>query len=145
MKLRVGDSRYDVTGGLAGMVRNLYSLNPVDTEGFGKGVWQEAGRIARQKASPVAGLAADVFKGRDWTGEEVDVTDPSFVGHAALSLGAPISTEDLYENVEKYGVLEGALRTAPAVFGIGQSDYDKRGNIKLPKGSNFFRLKKVKF
>ena len=145
MKLRVGDSRYDVTGGLGGMVRNLYSLNPVDTEGFGQGVWQEAGRIARQKASPVAGLAADVYKGRDWTGEEVDVTDPSFVGHAALGLAAPISAEDLYENVEKYGVLEGSLRTAPAVFGIGQSDYDKRGNIKLPKGSNFFRLKKAKF
>ena len=125
-KLRLGDTRWDVTGGLSSMYRLIATPLAKIADGsiaeYGQGVGTELERAFRGKLSPSAGLAADIVTGKDFKGDPVD---PSLV-NSALDLAVPISGEELFELSSKYGLMEGIARASPGIFGFGTSDYEDR-------------------
>tara|TARA_R100001129_G_scaffold1171_5_gene1039 strand:- start:1129 stop:4146 length:3018 start_codon:yes stop_codon:yes gene_type:complete len=124
-KIRIGNTRYDATGGLAPMLRLLYrpsqKLATGELRNYGEGLGREVERALRGKASPAASIGFQLAYGKDFKGDPIE----SLPG---MALGAvmPISLQDMQEFTEKYGVAEGVARMAPSVFGIGASDYKDR-------------------
>ena len=124
-KIRIGNTRYDATGGLAPMLRLLYrpshKLATGELRNYGEGLGREVERALRGKASPAASIGFQLAYGKDFKGDPIE----SLPG-MALGAVTPISLQDMQEFTEKYGVAEGVARMAPSVFGIGASDYKDR-------------------
>ena len=125
-KIKLGDTRYDATGGLASIFRMLYKPATAVASGkvreYGGGLGREVEKAMAGKTSPVASLALQTIYDRDFKGDKPDLSPLG----VAKELAVPISLEDAGEFFTKYGVAEGAVRLAPTLFGLGASDYKER-------------------
>ena len=125
-KVRIGNTRYDTTGGLATMFRLMYrpaaAVASQENQKYGQGVGAQILQATRSKLSPLASRAVDQVAGSDFKGDPVDWSAYGVASDVAVPIVAD-ETLDLYN---KYGVVEGLARLAPSVFGIGATDYKDR-------------------
>lgn len=146
-QVQVGNTRYDLTGGNATLIRYIAQ------EIAGKRQAPDAANVTdyprsktatnfmRSKLSPVAGLLWDatIGQGRTPGGLKLTDTNPANVRDVLLDEFAPMIVNDLTEAARQnhYG-LAGAALGLPAIGGIGVNTYDtsKSGTAKkalLPK------------
>lgn len=96
---------------------------------------QVAGRFARGKLSPLAGVAMDILDGKTFIGEKL-VWDRSAEGakekngwkHVAASVGVPLSAGDLAEAFKENTLANALLLTPFVVAGAGKSTIAPEGD-----------------
>jgi hypothetical protein len=123
LKVKFGNSRYDLTGGARTEMRFLYRFGNSVRQGLtGRKVerGQDAGtilqRYVRSKLAPLPGTAADAAMGKTYTGQ------PFSPKRAAVDLVTPLMLTDLYDAYQVDGAT-GALKTLPGAIGIGVQTY----------------------
>jgi len=125
-KVRIGNTRYDTTGGLATMFRLMYrptsAVAMKENQKYGQGVGAQILQSTRSKLSPLASRAVDQIAGSDFKGDPVDWSPYG----VATDVAVPIVADETLDLVNKYGMAEGLVRLAPSVFGIGSTDYKDR-------------------
>lgn len=149
-KARIGNTRYEMSGGVLPFVKLGYRLEELGRAGaldFIRGTDEskrglslerrkaahQAEVFGRSRLSPVVSLVYDIWKGKDITGAPVT---PDEMKKLDLSnpLLRPVSTaivKDFYDGYKDSGAT-GMAKTLPAVFGVGVSTYgDKLGKLKL--------------
>jgi len=128
MKIRVGDTRYDTLGGFGQYVTLGARLYSGETKNAKKDIvelgkkfgsdtrWDVAIDFMANKFSPLASLVKDWMKGKDFEGK------PFEMKKEILKRFIPLFAQDVIEATEKEGVT-GAVKTAPAFFGVGAQTY----------------------
>jgi len=137
--VRIGNTRYDLTGGFAPYMRlfvRLASGESISPEGKVKKLgglntaegWKNRGdllfRFFRQKESPLASFVHDVLTQKDALGRKFDIKQ------AVASRMIPLFIQDAF-NATKDGGLEGLIKSIPAVGGIGYMDYEPRSQFSV--------------
>lgn len=117
-KIKIGNTRYDVTAGTARFIRLPLQL----VNRLANGKFAEAGSLALQEArknlSPSLSYGVNAVVGSDVTGRKFDVAEDS------IRLVAPIFLEELYDAYDAEGIT-GTLKTLPSGVGIGVQTYGK--------------------
>lgn len=156
-KVVIGNTRYDLSGGEAGLIRAAYRLIQAagkQTRGekieYGKDAVTILGQWSRSKLAPVPGAAVNIFsrpaKGRE--GQILEGSDlvgkpanldfkfgskkdamQTFQENQLIKLIVPMLTGDLTDAVVEDGWM-GAVKTAPALTGIGTNTYKKKAKGK---------------
>lgn len=150
MKIRIGDTRYDLWGGFQQYVRLFAQILPFvggkkkasgEIEEFGTGRNQKTrgevlGNFVRGKLAPVPATAIDIFTGKDVLGNKVDAKDK------IVGLVSPLLLSDLKETVKSEGIQTLFTVGVPATFGVGVQNYPSNdfGNNEV---GNFLRKKKI--
>jgi hypothetical protein len=129
MKLKKGDTRYDMLGGY-GQYVTLYSRLITNQKKNMKGEVTELGErfgsddsldviksFVRNKFSPNTSLLVDWRLGENAVGEEFDAKTE------AVKRFVPLIMQDFYEQAQTDGVVEGALKASPAIMGVGVQTY----------------------
>lgn len=129
MKLKKGDTRYDMLGGY-GQYVTLYSRLITNQKKNMKGEVVELGKrfgsddsldiitnFVRNKFSPNTALLVDWRLGENAVGEEFDPKTE------AVKRFFPLIMQDFHEQAKKDGIVTGAAKTVPAVFGVGVQTY----------------------
>jgi hypothetical protein len=126
-KIRIGERRYDILGGLGQYLVLGARLATGETK-TGKGEVKElkkgAGQTERDvlirflinKAAPIPGYVSTGLEGENPVGEEFEPAKD------AAALFVPLFLRDLYKGFEEEGLL-GAAAATPALFGFGYSKY----------------------
>lgn len=129
MKIKTGNTRYDIMGGFGQYLTlgaRLATNEKKDSKGdivelgkkFGSNTrWDTTLDFLSNKFSPVAGFVKDYLKGKDATGEEFKAET------AILKMFIPLFVQDTYDLMKERGVVEGAVRSVPGIFGAGASTY----------------------
>ena len=142
MRVRVGNTRYDLLGGYQQSLRFFYRFGrAVEREARGEQLQPHerslyiAGRFLRSKVSPAASYATDAATGETFIGEPFEplghVRDEQ--GRVAPSGGVPdrlipLFAQDLADAMREHGLIRGAAMGAPSGVGIGTSTYDKEAD-----------------
>ena len=141
LKLRLpnSDTRLDVFGGIQGPLRflatlatgkrfNLSGEEQLLDEDFGSTTFNEIGRFARQKFSPLASVAWDFHTGKDFKGDEPVPFD--YIKNSAM----PIILQDMIEAglvpIGDEVFSAESLAVLPAIFGIGYSRFPDRMELE---------------
>lgn len=115
-KIKVGDTRWDITAGMGRYVRVMLQLGARVKDGE----MGDAGMLlleeARKNLSPVFSYGVNAAVGSDVTGEEFEVTKDT------LKLITPLMVEDLMEAFDAEG-WPGVLKALPAGVGVGVQTY----------------------
>jgi len=153
MKLRTGDTRYDILGGFGQYITlgsRLATNETKTTLGEVKELGKQLGDKNRldvlltfleNKGSPVTTYVMDYLRGKNAIGEPFDQTwkipatevSPSFeLRKAEISRFIPLFLQDAVSLMNEKGVAKGAAMAAPAVFGVGVQNYgDNNGGTAL--------------
>lgn len=132
-KIKVGNTRYDILGGLqqnARLAAQLISGQKINSEtgevqtlgpdrGFGKPSRLDlAYQFVENKENPVVGLATKLLRGTDPAGNKINpVTETG-------KLGVPLVLQGVYDTAKDLNSLpKGAAMNVPGVFGIGVQTY----------------------
>lgn len=126
-KLRVGKTRFDLSGGMSYTVRTLAQMADSAAQlARGREVDERkqpaaiAKRFLRSQLSPTAAAVVDWKTGETFEGDEFTYTG------AAADLVVPFIVADAIEGFREEGLL-GAAKTAPSFFGVGVKTYDDEG------------------
>ena len=132
MKIKVGDTRYDILGGFQQYVRmaaqlitgEIVSSTTGRTMTVGEGYkplsrLEIAQRFFENKTAPVPSFIIQWLKGTTATGEDFDL--PTEV----INRFIPMVTQDLYDLAQEEGI-ENIWQGAPAIFGVGVQSYGKQ-------------------
>jgi len=135
-KLRWGNSRLDITGGMLQMIvlasrtitgeKKNAAGQVVSIRGpaakFNSGtVWDEWTGFLRKKLAPTLGSAVDVATGKNVVGE------PVTPGSALADAFLPLAPKDVYESLREHGLPKGAAFGLMSIFGVGLQTYSQRG------------------
>lgn len=124
LKIRIGNTRYDILTGLQQPMRFIYRLaNAIKADvtqdetfaGEEKGALIE--RFARSKASPVSGAFWNYISGEDFKGRKFKLS------RELLELVTPLYVSDFREAMQDEGLLGAAVKTSPAIVGVGAQTY----------------------
>lgn len=129
MKIRVGNKRYDILGGLQQVIRataqfvtgEIVSSTTGKTLTLGEGYKPMtrlgvAGRFLQYKLSPVSSFVVTMLTGQATMGGKADI--PTEIGR----LFVPMAAQDIYEVYNDEGLSAIPLAT-PAFFGVGLQTY----------------------
>lgn len=131
LKIKVGDTRYDVLGGfqqnlvfawreISGETKSTQSENISKVgEGFGSPTRLSfLGDLARNKLNPIVGTTATLLEGEDRVGNKIN---------PAVEIGKlfiPINMEGAYETIKNEGSIpKGLALNAPNFVGVGTQTY----------------------
>lgn len=121
-KLKIGNTRIDLTGGYQQYIRLAAQLATQQANIEGKVQNRNAGdtffRFARNKLAPIAASAVDLAYGKDTIGEDTTL------GGEVLDNIMPLILDDMYE-LSQEGGKEAALAAPLSFFGAGVSSYGK--------------------
>jgi len=153
MKLRTGNTRYDILGGFGQYITlgsRLATNETKTTLGEVKELGKQLGDKNRldvlltfleNKGSPVTTYVMDYLRGKNAIGEPFDQTwkipatevNPSFeLRKAEISRFIPLFLQDAVSLMHEKGTAKGAAMVAPAVFGVGVQNYgDNNGGTAL--------------
>jgi hypothetical protein len=121
-KIKVGNTRYDILGGYQQYLR----MGARVAQGFaeGEGVSERVTKgfqptlpFLRAKLAPIPSLIADLWKGTDFAGREVDVP------LAIRERFTPMILGDMWEAAQEWGWM-GIPMAAPSIFGVGVNTYE---------------------
>jgi len=138
MKIRTGDTRYDILGGFgqyitlgARLMTNEKKTGSGEIKKYGSKFGEEnrldaIEKFFENKFSPVASFVADYFRGTDAVGKEFKAEE------GAAKRMVPLFLQDAYEITKEQGLLKGAAMAAPGLFGVGTQTYsDDRGGAEV--------------
>jgi hypothetical protein len=140
LKIRVGDTRYDILGGMAQYMTlfsraAIHSSNLIAGTDFadkknsvgelvkakddfrGRTFLDDFMRFDRYKLSPLASFVIDFMDGKNAIGEEFTVA-----GGIADRM-APLYLQDMFEMIEEDPSLTSVAKAVPGFFGVGMSTY----------------------
>lgn len=136
-KVKVGNTRYDVLGGLqqnARLAAQMISGQKVNSEtgevqtlgpdrGFGKPSRLDlAYQFLENKENPVVGVASKLLRGTDPVGNKINPATE--IGKLAV----PLNLQGAYETaVDQNSLPKGVAMNLPGTFGIGVQTYGKKG------------------
>ena len=155
-KFRVGNNRFDMTGGMAPYIVFLARFKTQQTKSSTTGKVNDLGvgwgkqttadllnAFISSKASPVAGVIRDYLKGETFSGEPLGIKE-SLGQNAkviATNLFTPLIAKDAYdaftEGAGGQDVVSALLATGANVVGIGFGSYEA-----TPRGEMWKELKK---
>ncbi len=130
-KIKIGDTRFDVSGGMASVLTlaarlltlstkstNTHKVTPLNSGKFGAQTGTDViYNFAEGKLSPEASIVKDILKGQDFNGNK-----PTPLNEA-INLLAPLpitNTVELYQDPKSAGVLAGTIADA---LGISANTY----------------------
>lgn len=129
-KIKVGNTRYEITGGIQPVVRFLSQftsgqrktadgkiVNMDNTSPYAGNRLENLLRFGQGKLNPHASLLVDVLKGQNFVGEDVTMKDE------VLSRVMPLYLQDAKDALEQEGILKGASVAIPSFYGIGTNTY----------------------
>jgi hypothetical protein len=131
LKIRVGDTRYDILGGLqqhlvfaarelTGQKKSTQTGEVTDLgDGFGADTRLDvATDFARNKLNPILGTGATLLEGKGRGGEDVDPLAE------IARLFTPITLQGIYDSARSTGSpVDGVVTNIPNVFGVGTQTY----------------------
>jgi hypothetical protein len=159
-KLRFGDTRVDILGGLA-QVTTVLARVATGTKKTGSGevraireglrlpaqerrfaddnVVDVLNRFGRTKFSPLTSTAIDMLAGETVVGENTDFTTKEGATRLGTRLITPLSARDIYEAIQAEGVSTGVALGLVSLFGFGLTTYEQRsaGRKKRKPRSGF--------
>lgn len=143
-KVRVGNTRLDFTGGMAGTFTFLNRVfrgttksstgeirhlsGPQHRQGQDE-TWDVISRFLRSKLAPVPGTAVDVWPAIRSFGAETGtnvVGEPVTAGGAVLQLTTPLFARDVYEALNDLGVPKGTIVSLFGLLGSSMQTYQLR-------------------
>ena len=145
MKLKFGNTRYDILGGFQQPIRlaaqllsgKVVSSTTGKTLTLGEGYKPMtrlgiAGRFLEYKEAPVVSFVAALMRGQTVLGEKLDI--PTEVVNRLI----PMAAQDVVDLYNEQG-LEGLPLSAPAIFGVGVQTYGGVQSFGL-KGKDYPKL-----
>ena len=131
LKIKVGQTRYDVLAGLQQPMRLFYRLGAAVSDRLkgekperNQSVGDISKKYVRSKLAPVPSFLWDYFEAKDFIGRDFEMK------RAVLDRVVPLMWKDMADAYEKEG-MQGAAKTLPAAFGIGVQNYaEKTGALK---------------
>ena len=133
-KIKIGDTRFDVTGGNANMAVLLARLVTGQTKSTTSGIVRDLGadygtatrletlgNFGRNKLSPVASFVADWMAGSNAVGEPFNLSEPSLKNPIASRLVPMIISDLIDTSMESPDMLPAVF--AADMFGIGTQTY----------------------
>lgn len=138
-KIKVGNTRYDVTAGFQPYVRTFAQLvtgEKVKQDGevqdltsgeYGKPTRADVvGSFLRNKEAPVMSFAHDLLTGQDRDGNKLDVKHPENIGSDVGNMFVPLVIQDMHDIYQDQGAKGVAIGLAPDIFGVGVQTYKPR-------------------
>jgi len=124
-KIRVGNTRVDIWGGLQQMARTSYLV----ADGLATGEEEESLDallgFARNKLSPGGGFIADVATGETAVGEKVELGSPDYWSR----FGLPLAAQGFQEALQEHSTTE-ALLSVSNLFGTGTQTYSTVSDVR---------------
>jgi hypothetical protein len=134
LKIKVGDTRYDVLGGFQQNI--VFAWRQVTGEkissqsgritdltegGFGQGNRLTLlADLIESKSNPLFGFVKEQIEGRDKSGNELTLADRA-AGVANLAI--PLSVQETVSQIGRYGVAQGVAGSLPSYVGAGAQTY----------------------
>jgi len=127
-RIKVGNTRYDIFGGFTQYARLAANMMPFAGGPDSGSRLDYLARFGQGKASPAAGFALDLLRGKDFKGMPLD--QPLTYGGQDTAVPAwvadrfiPLMMQDIYDVMQEQGPT-GALMSIPALFGVRMATYD---------------------
>jgi len=125
-KMRIGNTRVDITGGQAVILRTFGQLvtgQRVDLQGgsYDANRWTIGGRFFQGKLQPGVGLLYDISQGHTFIGDELTMTGSSLKAQAFNRL-VPLVIQDTVDAVQEWGP-KGILFGGLSALGFGVQTY----------------------
>ncbi len=134
-KVKVGNTRYDLTGGFAAYFRlaaqlksgKLISSTTGKVSTLGEGYkpltrYDIILRFLQNKESPVVSLLSSMLQGKNPVGEPLNFKETNPFNNPIAKLFIPMLAQDIYDAYQEWGA-EGIVRAIPSTFGIGTQTY----------------------
>ncbi|MDO8472953.1 MAG: hypothetical protein Q7T05_03960 [Dehalococcoidia bacterium] len=131
-KIRIGKTRFDVTGGDVTMIRYVAQLISSSRKNLQTGKIQKVRpedlmlQFGKSKASPAVGLAFNLRTGKDYTGEDVYKAYREQPIRRAVNDFAPMITSDILEAYYEQGWKMAVPVGAAAFVGIGAQTHQTK-------------------
>ena len=131
-KIKVGNTRYDVWGPTAPLMRYVARMQSGVSKSATTGDFSDINRkdlslrFLRGKVSPVAGLAWDIGSGETFLGNDVDLTSVASLGEIAYNQLIPLVAQDFIDAL-KYnegGIINPIVSGGSSFFGNGLVSYE---------------------
>lgn len=124
-KIKVGNTRSDILGGLQQFVRvgaNIVSgsIKGGQQRGFSGAVvggFRPIPRFFRNKLAPIPAMISNIAVGTDYEGR------PTSIPREVAGMFTPMVLRDMYEAEVEWGWWRGTLMAAPGIFGVGVQTY----------------------
>ena len=133
LKMRVGNTRYDIMGGLVQPMRATirimqaaYAFSHGDKKkgrGEAKTAAQVAGRFVRSKLSPEASFIVDWLNESDYLGQKFTVRK------GVTDRLQPLGVKDMINAMREEGLI-GGVKTTPGIVGVGVETYTNKKRRK---------------
>lgn len=131
-KLKVGNTRLDLTGGLASTARFLAQTMTLSTKNqrgqvmplsgrlpYGMDNWADvAARFGRGKLAPAPGAVFNLLSGTDVVGQ------PVTPGSQAAQMVTPLYAKDVYDAMRDLGIPRGTAVSLLGLLGMGMNTHD---------------------
>jgi hypothetical protein len=129
-KIKVGNTRYEVTGGIQPVVRFLSQftsgqrktqdgkiVNMDNTSPYAGNRLENLLRFGQGKLNPHASLVVDLLKGQNFIGEDITMQDE------VLSRIMPLYIQDATDAFRQEGLIKGSSVALPSFYGVGTNTY----------------------
>lgn len=143
-KIKVGNTRLEVTGGIQPIVRFATQfatgqrkkfdgqiLNMDNSSPYAGNRWENLLRFGEGKLNPHASLVVDVLRGQNYIGNDITFNDE------VLSRITPLYLQDAYDAAVQEGMIKAASIAVPSFYGVGTNTYP-------PKPKPVFRAPSTK-
>lgn len=146
-KLTVGNTKYDVWGPMAQLMKYVSQLETGTAVSSTTGQERDINRkdltirFLRSKLSPTAGLVFDLLEGETFVGNDIELTTKEGLGEIAYEYLVPLTAQDIID-VFRYGEngTLAKLASGSAFFGESMSSYEpspfQKAYLKKEKLSN---------
>lgn len=124
LKIRIGNSRYDILTGLQQPMRFIYRMARAvqaditgDETYAGETKSALADRFRRSKSAPLAGAVETYIRNEDFKGRKFKLS------RELVDLVTPLYLNDFKEAMKEDGVVGALVKTSPALVGVGAQTY----------------------
>lgn len=133
-KAVVGKTHYDLWGGFQPMARLVAQMYTGQRKtSAGEVVTADRrdilARFGETKLAPAPGLVVDVLRGKNFQGQEVDLSTAQSVSDQAWSRLVPLLIQDLTTATQEDG-MKGMMKTLPAAVGFGAQTYATIADVR---------------
>lgn len=150
-KLRIGNTRLDLTGGMAGTARFLAQTMTLSSKNhrgvvlplsgqlpYGMDNYADVlGRFVRGKLAPAPGAALNLLSGTDVVGH------PVTAGSTAANMVTPLFGKDVFEAMQDLGIPRGTAVSLLGLLGMSMNTYDATAPRPTPTPQQRQELQRI--